>query len=203
MDPIPGEFCTSYQRRFAVFNGHNPVVSGIRHIENPIRPAQISWAGKLYCIQITQGTALLSTGIGRDIAVRIHGTDHIIAAVGDVYGAFIIHCQACGGVKGGLFACVIAKARLSGTYGSIDTFLVCIEIPEHVISRIRYQKPIRKGHDAPGLREGAFIIGLLVCVFVIYYVLLQSLEGLQKQVALEQQLKFEQKLLEIQMEEQK
>lgn len=72
-----------------------------------------------------------------------------------------------------------------------------------MVSRIRYQKTIPIGHDAPGFREGGFIIGLLVCVFVIYYVLLQSLEGLQKQVALEQQLKFEQKLLQIQMEEQK
>ena len=46
-------------------------------------------------------------------------------------------------------------------------------------------------------------VGLLVCVFVIYHVLLQSLESLQKQVALEQRLKFEQRLIEIQMEEQK
>lgn len=44
-------------------------------------------------------------------------------------------------------------------------------------------------------------IGLLVCVFAIYYVLLQSLEGLEQQAALRQRLVFESRLLEIQMEE--
>lgn len=34
-------------------------------------------------------------------------------------------------------------------------------------------------------------IGLLVCVFAIYYVLLQSLEGLEQQAALRQRLVFE------------
>ena len=44
-------------------------------------------------------------------------------------------------------------------------------------------------------------IGLLVCVFAIYYVLLQSLEGLEQQAALRQRLVFESRLLEMQMEE--
>lgn len=46
-------------------------------------------------------------------------------------------------------------------------------------------------------------ISLLLCVFVIYYVLLQTLENLQKQIMMEQQMIFEKHLLEIQMEEQK
>lgn len=44
-------------------------------------------------------------------------------------------------------------------------------------------------------------IGLLVCVFAIYYVLLQSLEGLEQQAALRQRLVFESRLLEMQLEE--
>ena len=44
-------------------------------------------------------------------------------------------------------------------------------------------------------------IGLLVCVFAIYYVLLQSLEGLEQRAALRQRLVFESRLLEMQMEE--
>lgn len=43
--------------------------------------------------------------------------------------------------------------------------------------------------------------GLLICVFAIYYVLLQSLEGLEQQTALRERLIFESRLLEIQMEE--
>lgn len=46
-------------------------------------------------------------------------------------------------------------------------------------------------------------IGLLVCVFAIYYVLLQSLEGLEQQAALGQQLIFESRLMETQIAEQK
>ena len=46
-------------------------------------------------------------------------------------------------------------------------------------------------------------IGLLVCVFAIYYVLLQSLEGLEQQAALRQRLIFESRLLETQITEQK
>lgn len=46
-------------------------------------------------------------------------------------------------------------------------------------------------------------IGLLVCVFAIYYVLLQSLEGLEQQAALRQQLIFESRLMETQIAEQK
>lgn len=46
-------------------------------------------------------------------------------------------------------------------------------------------------------------IGLLVCVFAIYYVLLQSLEGLEQQAALRQRLIFESRLLETQISEQK
>lgn len=46
-------------------------------------------------------------------------------------------------------------------------------------------------------------ISLLVCVFVIYYVLLQSLDGFQKQITLEQQMIFEKNMMEMQMEEQK
>ena len=46
-------------------------------------------------------------------------------------------------------------------------------------------------------------LGLLVCVFAIYHVLLQTLESFQKQIALEQQLVFEKRMTEIQMEEQK
>lgn len=45
-------------------------------------------------------------------------------------------------------------------------------------------------------------VSLLVCVFVIYYVLLQALENLQKQIKMEQQMIFETHLLELQMEEQ-
>ena len=47
-----------------------------------------------------------------------------------------------------------------------------------------------------------FRICLLICVLVTYYVLLQSLESLRRQVILEQQLFFEQKLLEMQASEQ-
>lgn len=46
-------------------------------------------------------------------------------------------------------------------------------------------------------------IGLLVCVFLIYRVLLQSLEYIQKLTAQREQAAFEAHLLEIQMEEQK
>lgn len=46
-------------------------------------------------------------------------------------------------------------------------------------------------------------ISLLVCVFAIYYVLLQSLEGLEQQAALRQRLIFESRLLEAQITEQK
>lgn len=46
-------------------------------------------------------------------------------------------------------------------------------------------------------------IGLLICVFAIYYVLLQSLEGLEQQTALRQRLIFESRLLETQITEQK
>lgn len=46
-------------------------------------------------------------------------------------------------------------------------------------------------------------IGLLVCVFAIYYVLLQSLEGLEQQAALRQRLIFESRLMETQIAEQK
>ena len=44
-------------------------------------------------------------------------------------------------------------------------------------------------------------IGLLICVFAIYFVLLQSLESLEQQAALQQKLILESQLLEIQMEE--
>lgn len=44
-------------------------------------------------------------------------------------------------------------------------------------------------------------IGLLICVFAIYYVMLQSLEGLEQQTVLRQRLIFESHLLEIQMKE--
>ena len=40
-------------------------------------------------------------------------------------------------------------------------------------------------------------LGLLVCVFAIYHVLLQTLESFQKQIALEQQLVFEKRMTEI------
>ena len=43
-----------------------------------------------------------------------------------------------------------------------------------------------------------FPVSLLICVMVTYYVLLQSLESLRRQVALEQQLMFDKELLEIQ-----
>ena len=43
--------------------------------------------------------------------------------------------------------------------------------------------------------------GLLACVLVICYVLLQAIDSLQKQIALEQRLTFERELLEMQMEE--
>lgn len=46
-------------------------------------------------------------------------------------------------------------------------------------------------------------IGLLICVLIIYRVLVQALAGLQRQVALEEQLKFETHLLEVQVAEQK
>ena len=46
-------------------------------------------------------------------------------------------------------------------------------------------------------------IGLLVCVFAIYYVLLQSLEGLEQQATLRQRLIFESRLMETQIAEQK
>ena len=45
--------------------------------------------------------------------------------------------------------------------------------------------------------------GLLVCVFAIYYVLLQSLEGVEQQAALRQRLIFESRLMETQIAEQK
>ena len=44
-------------------------------------------------------------------------------------------------------------------------------------------------------------IGLLVCVFAIYFVLLQSMEGLEQQAALRQRLIFESRLLDMQLEE--
>ena len=44
-------------------------------------------------------------------------------------------------------------------------------------------------------------IGLLVCVFAIYFVLLQSLESLEQQAALRQRLIFESRLLDMQLEE--
>ena len=44
---------------------------------------------------------------------------------------------------------------------------------------------------------------LLLCVVVVYWVLLSALEGLRKQAALEEQLRFEASLLEIQITEQK
>ncbi len=44
-------------------------------------------------------------------------------------------------------------------------------------------------------------IGLMVCTFAIYFVLLQSIEGMEQQAALRQRLIFESRLLEIQMEE--
>ena len=47
-----------------------------------------------------------------------------------------------------------------------------------------------------------FRISLLICVLVTYYILLQSMESLRRQVVLEQQLIFEQKLLEMQASEQ-
>lgn len=47
-----------------------------------------------------------------------------------------------------------------------------------------------------------FRVSLLICVMVTYYVLLQSLESLRRQVALEQQLMFDKELLEIQTLEQ-
>ena len=47
-----------------------------------------------------------------------------------------------------------------------------------------------------------FRVSLLICVMVTYYVLLQSLESLRRQVALEQQLMFDKELLEIQTSEQ-
>ena len=43
--------------------------------------------------------------------------------------------------------------------------------------------------------------GLQACVLVICYVLLQAIDSLQKQIALEQRLTFERELLEMQMEE--
>lgn len=43
--------------------------------------------------------------------------------------------------------------------------------------------------------------GLLACVLVICYVLLQAIDSLQKQIALEQRLAFERELLEMQMKE--
>lgn len=46
-------------------------------------------------------------------------------------------------------------------------------------------------------------VGLLVCVFAIYYVLLQSLEGVEQQAALRQRLIFESRLMETQIAEQK
>ena len=46
-------------------------------------------------------------------------------------------------------------------------------------------------------------ISLLICIFVIYYVLLQALENLRKQIAMEQQMIFEKHLLGIQIKEQK
>ena len=46
-------------------------------------------------------------------------------------------------------------------------------------------------------------IGLLLCVVVVYWVLLRSLEGIQKQAALQEQLSFETHLLEVQIAEQK
>lgn len=46
-------------------------------------------------------------------------------------------------------------------------------------------------------------ISLFLCVFIIYYVLLQSLDGFQKQITLEQQMLFEKNMMEMQMEEQK
>lgn len=46
-------------------------------------------------------------------------------------------------------------------------------------------------------------ISLFICVFIIYYVLLQSLNNFQKQITLEQQILFEKNLMEMQMEEQK
>lgn len=46
-------------------------------------------------------------------------------------------------------------------------------------------------------------ISLFLCVFVIYHVLLQSLDGFQKQITLEQQMLAEKNMMEMQMEEQK
>ena len=46
-------------------------------------------------------------------------------------------------------------------------------------------------------------ISLLICVFVIYHVLLQALDSLQKQIILEQQLIFEKYMMEMQIDEQK
>ena len=46
-------------------------------------------------------------------------------------------------------------------------------------------------------------IGLLVCTMVIYWILVQALAGLQKQAALEEQLRFEAHLLEMQISQQK
>ena len=45
--------------------------------------------------------------------------------------------------------------------------------------------------------------GLLLCVVVVYWVLLHSLEGVQRQAALQEQLVFESHLLEVQAAEQK
>ena len=46
-------------------------------------------------------------------------------------------------------------------------------------------------------------ISLLLCVFVICHTLIQTLENLQRQIAVEQQMNFERNLLEMQIEEQK
>ena len=55
--------------------------------------------------------------------------------------------------------------------------------------------------------DGRFFLfcrsGLLICAFVINYVLLKSLEGLEQQAALRQRLIFESRLMEIQISEQK
>ena len=46
-------------------------------------------------------------------------------------------------------------------------------------------------------------VGLLICTLVVYWVLVQALDGLRKQAALEEQLRFEAHLLEVQLAEQK